>query len=444
METNEKQTTAWSQNSILIKLAVITGITLLLLIPSAWIQGLITDREGYSQQMAGNISARWSDSQLVQGPVLILPFKKHVTDTDLYKNKTSRQEAHRLYVLPQTLNVVANTKTELFQQSIYDAVVYDARVHVTGSFDQADLEKAAIDPADVDFDKARIVFGISDMKGLKNNPVVTVDGAQYTAEPAPDDNVVTQGLKINFHPQAGKGFRFDYTLDLKGSNDLNFLPTGKTTDVSVGSDWIHPEFNGRILPDNRVSDGKGFTAKWHSLYFNRPFPQQWIDDDSVLTTEKVKKENAFGVRLQLPVDQYRKVLRTAKYAVLIIFLTFVSLFLTEMIRKQPIHLFNYALIGAAMVVYYTLLLSFAEQIGFNWAYFLASVSTITLIAVFTASLLKNKKAAALFAFILSVFYGFIFIIIQLEDLALLFGSIALFIIVAMLMYFSRKVSWDRH
>jgi inner membrane protein len=114
-----------------------------------------------------------------------------------------------------------------------------------------------------------------------------------------------------------------------------------------------------------------------------------------------------------------------------------------MIKKQAIHLFNYALIGAAMVVYYTLLLSFAEQIGFNWAYFLASDSTITLIAVFTASLLKNKKAASLFAFILSVFYGFIFIIIQLEDLALLFGSVALFIIVAILMYFSRKVSWDR-
>jgi inner membrane protein len=137
-------------------------------------------------------------------------------------------------------------------------------------------------------------------------------------------------------------------------------------------------------------------------------------------------------------------MRTSKYAIFIILLTFISLFLTEVIRKQPIHMFNYILIGAAMVIYYTLLLSFSEQVGYDMAYLIASVSTIALISVFISSLLKNGKAAMLFAFILSVFYAFIFVIIQLEDLALMVGSIALFIIIAILMYFSRKINWDKN
>jgi len=144
-----------------------------------------------------------------------------------------------------------------------------------------------------------------------------------------------------------------------------------------------------------------------------------------------------------PVDQYRKVMRSAKYSILIILLTFVSLFLTEIIKKQRIHVFNYSLIGAAMVVYYTLLLSFSEHVGFNLAYLIASGSTITLIAWFIASLLKNRGMAFLFATILGVFYGFIFIIIQLEELSLLFGSVALFIVIAVLMYFSRKINWEK-
>ena len=164
----------------------------------------------------------------------------------------------------------------------------------------------------------------------------------------------------------------------------------------------------------------------------------------MLTNKKATAGAVIGVKLQLPIDQYRKILRTTKYSTLIILLTFVSLFLAEMIKKERIHLFNYTLIGAAMVVYYTLLLSFAEQIGYNYAYLLSSASTIGLIAVFTASLLKNRKVALVFAFILSVFYGFIFIIIQLEELSLLFGSVALFIIIATLMYFSRKINWYKH
>ena len=180
------------------------------------------------------------------------------------------------------------------------------------------------------------------------------------------------------------------------------------------------------------------------LYYNNLIPQQWAGDDTLLNSPYKQQNATFGVKLRLPVDEYQKTTRTSKYAILIILLTFISLFLTELIRKQKIHSFNYILIGAAMIIYYTLLLSFAEQIGFNGAYLVASIATVTLITTFIASLLKNKLAAFLFACILSVFYIFIFVIIQLEDFALMAGSVALFIIISALMYFSRKINWDRN
>jgi inner membrane protein len=180
------------------------------------------------------------------------------------------------------------------------------------------------------------------------------------------------------------------------------------------------------------------------LYFNRPFAQQWAADDTVLNKMQTHADAIFGVKLRVAVDQYQKTTRTSKYGILIILLTFISLFLTELISKQKIHVFNYILIGAAIIIYYTLLLSFSEQVGYNLAYLIASVATITLVSFFIASLLKNKIAAILFAAILTIFYVFIFVIIQLEDLALLIGSIALFIIISALMYFSRKINWDKH
>jgi inner membrane protein len=440
-----QQQNKWNFDSILIKLSVITGIILLLLIPAAWIQGLISDREGYQHEETASVADKWSGTQLVEGPVLVLPYKKLVTETNVENKAVTHMVPKMLYILPQALQIKADVKTQLFQSGIYDAVVYNSSVSVKGAFGKPDLGELGIDPADVSYDKARLIFGIADLKGLKNNPAVKIEGFDYSPEPAAGDHLPFENsLQVNFPLQKNQGFIFSYDLTLKGSNELNFLDIGKTTEVEVNSDWPHPNFNGRYLPDNRTVNDKGFGAKWHMVYYNRPFPQQWTDLDSVLTSKRASTEAVFGVKLQLPIDQYRKVMRTTKYSTLVILLTFVSLFLAEMIKKERIHVFNYTLIGAAMVVYYILLLSFSEQIGYNYAYLLSSVSTIGLISVFTASLLKNGKVAVLFAGILSLFYGFIFIIIQLEELSLLFGSVALFVIIATLMYFSRKINWDKH
>ncbi|EHQ25425.1 cell envelope integrity protein CreD [Mucilaginibacter paludis] len=443
-EIENQKRVSWFKESVIVKLSIIAALILLLLIPSAWIQNLITEREGTHQQVLDDISNNWSGSQLIQGPILIVPYKREIKELDSNKKEVIRLINETLYVLPQNLNIKANVITDVLHRGIFDAVVFNSKVLINGNFGKLELVKQGIDPSWVQYDKVRLVFSISDLKGLKSNPVLQLNGQKFTAEPDfGAQSPLDKGLQVSFSLPKDDELNFNFDLDLKGSDELSFLHTGKTTNVEVSSSWLSPKFDGRYLPDTRIINKSGFSAKWRMLYYNRPFPQQWVNDMNMLTGKKID-DAIFGVKLRLPVDQYQKTMRTTKYSTLVILLTFVSLFFTELIRKQRIHVFNYILIGAAMVIYYTLLLSFSEQLGYNLAYLIASVATITLIAAFTSSLLKNKQVALLFGFILSTLYGFIFILIQLEQLSLMIGSILLFIVISLLMYFSRKINWEKH
>ncbi|MFD1255554.1 cell envelope integrity protein CreD [Mucilaginibacter terrae] len=445
MESNQQPSTNWVRESVLLKMLIIVVIALVLLIPSSWIQGLIQERSARQQEIIEDVSDKWSGSQLVQGPVLVIPYKKQITQKDTANKITVKEYTETLYLLPENLIIKANINTETLHRGIFDVGVYNAGLSITGNFNRADLAKLQIDSSNMMLDKARLVFGISDLKGLKANPVIKVQNQLLTVEPVLNgSNLLDNGLQaaINLNKNTSSNIPFSFKLDLKGSQSINFLHTGKTTQVEVSGNWPSPKFEGRSLPDYRHIDAKGFIAKWRMLYLNRPFPQQWAANDTLLNSLKNTKDALFGVELHIQVDDYQKTTRTSKYAILIILLTFVSLFLTEVIQKRKIHIFNYALIGAAMIVFYTLLLSLSEHLGYNIAYLIAAVATIALIAWFTASLLANTKAATFFAAILTLFYVFIFVIIQLEDMALLVGSIALFVIVSVLMYFSKKISWE--
>jgi inner membrane protein len=190
-----------------------------------------------------------------------------------------------------------------------------------------------------------------------------------------------------------------------------------------------------FYPKHEKLSDSGFTASWKILHFNRPFSQQWVEDQQVLSGAD------FGVKLLIPVDQYLKSIRTSKYSVLIILLTFMALFLVEITQKIRIHPFQYILIGAALIIYYTLLLSFSEHVGYNMAYIISSLATVILISLYSTTFFANRKMAVLFSLLLVLFYTFIYVIILQQDFSLLLGSIGLFVIIGTLMYFSRKVKW---
>jgi inner membrane protein len=438
----------WLKESVTVKLGFISVLVLLLLIPSALVQNLIQERAGRQDETEKQVSDQYSGSQLVQGPVLVIPYKTQVKENDASGKEIIKVVIKNIFVLPNELSYNANITPDVLHRGIFEVVVYNSTIKVAGNFTKADLNLLSITPDQLMLEKARLLFSISDLKGLKTNPQFKVAGQVATAEPAFGDNVFANGLQVavNLTGMMDKVIPFDFNLELKGSQELSFLHLGKTTDVSVKGNWGSPSFDGRYLPDIRKVDSNTntFEAKWRMLYYNRPFPQQWADDFNLLLNSKKTDDATFGVKLRLPVDQYQKTMRSSKYAILIIMLTFISLFLTEMISRQRIHVFNYILIGAAMIVYYILLLSFSEQIGFTFAYLIASAATVILVAAFLRSLIKSMRSTGLFTFILSLFYVFIYIIIQLEDLALLVGSVALFLVIATLMYFSRKINWDRH
>jgi inner membrane protein len=236
--------------------------------------------------------------------------------------------------------------------------------------------------------------------------------------------------------QAAEGpLTFSATVRFKGTGNLSFIPTGRETKIEASSSWPDPSFTGANLPDLRTVKDSGFIADWRVLALNRTFPQQWKTDTYDLA------RGAFGVSLIVPVDTYQQTTRSVKYAILIILLTFTAFFLIEWIYQRPIHSLQYILVGFALCIFYTLLLSFSEYIGFNGAYGVAAIATIGLITWYVASILRSAGMSAFISVLLTVQYGFVFILIQLQDYALLMGSVGLFVSLAAVMYFSRKIKW---
>lgn len=450
----------WIQDSIMVKLLSIGLLILILLIPTAWITSIIYERQQRAEQVTDEIANKWADAQTLTGPVLVIPYRVLDIIDKGADGKETRERVEKAFFLPEQLDVSGTIEPEQLHRGIFDAVVYKSSIKFKSVFAQPDFE--ALDIADemVNWKDAYLVFGITDLRGISQDPVFVVGGQTRTAEPsnnigisvrrtarpAPDDYTYrekpapgnsTKGIVAPLNWQRSAGFSGDVSVDLnlKGSQRLDFIPTGKTTNVSLTSPWSTPSFDGEFLPASRQVTDDGFSAQWKVLHFNRPLAQQWTKAGEEITGAD------FGVRLLVPVDQYQKSIRTAKYGIMIILLTFMALFLVEITQKIRIHPFQYILIGAALIIYYTLLLSFSEHVGYNMAYLIASVATVALITLYATTFFHTRKLTVLLAALLVVFYAFVYIIILQEDLSLLIGSVGLFLIIAALMYFSRKVRY---
>jgi inner membrane protein len=253
----------------------------------------------------------------------------------------------------------------------------------------------------------------------------------------PTDDLGEVGVQASL-PSSARDQRstpFQFTLQLNGSERLSLVPIGRTTDVSLRADWPSPSFQGAFLPAERDITAQGFTSHWHVLHLNRPFPQQFTGARHDLFP------SAFGVELKVPVDEYQKNTRAAKYGSLLITMVFAVFFFVEVLQRVRIHPLQYLLVGLALCIFYTLLLAISEQWGFGPAYLAAAVAVVALVVLYARHVFRSARATALLAGILVLVYGFIFTIINMEELSLLIGSIGLFITLAVVMYLSRKIDW---
>lgn len=434
-----QQFNKWLKESTGLKLFVLGFMLLILLIPLSQIESLMHERQYRSTDAVQEVSNKWSRSQTLAGPIVALPYETLVEVSNGKGETEIIKKVKEAYFLPENLQITGSVEPGILHRGIFDVVVYTSSLQFKGNFMPFELQKLKIDPENVRWEDAYLIVGLDDLRGIQENPVIQFGKESMTAEPGEtqvltNKNAIIAPLSMAENLEGSTPFTF--SLQMKGSQELNFLPTGKTSQVQLSGSWPSPSFVGEFLPETREIDENGFSANWKILHFNRPFPQQWSSTNPVNLSS-----SSFGVNLLMGVNQYQKSIRTAKYGILIVFLTFLALFLIELIYRYRIHLFQYVLIAAALTIYYTLIVSISEHIGFNLAYTIASVATIILISLYATTFLA-KKMAGILAGLLSLFYGFVYALTQQEDYALLIGSIGLFLVVAILMYISKNINWQ--
>ena len=427
------------KNNIYFKIGTIVIITLLLLIPASMIRLLIIERESTQNEAIREVSSKWGEEQTISGPLISIPYYRYIKEFSR-KDSTEKivQIKEFIHILPTELNISGNINPEKRYRGIYEIVVYNSKLSISGAFNNIDLASLDIQPRNILFDKAEFVIGINDLRGIEEQVILNWNDQNIAFNPGVSSNdVVMSGINalLNLDLKDSSAYNFSLELDLKGSQLLYFTPVGRVTNINLRSEWPNPSFKGAFLPDSREVSEKGFMANWNVLHLNRNFPQIWLGNRHSIS------DSSFGIDLLLPVDNYQKSYRSIRYAILFIGFTFLTFFFIEVLNKVFIHPIQYILVGIALIVFYSLLLSISEYLKYNLAFIVSAISTLALIAGYVQAILKSGKLTLLISGILTVLYSFIFTIIQLQDYALLIGSIGIFIILGLVMYFSRKIDW---
>jgi inner membrane protein len=420
---------------ITFKVFIIGAIAIALLIPKFMILGLIQERQTTAEATTREVMQKWSLAQTVRGPVLSIPYIERSSDKE---GKKIGEKICECYLLPKTLHISGEIFPQKRKRSIYETVVYESGIKIAGNFDITNFNDLKISPADVLWEKTKILVAISDLRGIDTGISFTWNDSAFAFMPGMENRLVgSNGISLPMPNLTAEDFpgAFQFTLHLKGSESLNFAPLGETTEVVLQSKWDDPGFEGNFLPAVHTINNDGFTARWKVLNFNRNFPQEWKNDEYRVT------DADFGVKLVTVADHYQKSSRSAKYAVMVILFVFLSFFLNEIITKQKVHPFQYILVGFAVLIFYLLLISISEQLGFNPAYLISSLAVIIMVLLYSRTFLKKWRNSIIQALILAFSFGFIFVLMQLETYALLAGSTGLFVVLALTMFFTRKINW---
>ena len=438
----------WLKTSITARMLMVGFLVIVLLIPLSYINVLIKERSHRQTDVVNEINEKWGSNVLVYGPVLKLPYKTYSEKTT-YNEKTKtylkETETHinYAYIFPEKLDVTSDVKSKSMYLGNFESAVFTSRIDIKGEYNTPDLKSKDIKNEDIVWDKASMIFKTSNLKGIKTEMAVKLNDIVYNFETNFNDNNNYQNrldeLETGFIDQdiLEDNFTFNMQVTYDGSEQIQMIPVGKTTTMVMTSNWADPGFIGAYSPNDetRSITPEGFKADWKVLSINRAFSQLYLNKIPNL------RQFSFGTKFVVLVDEYQKSERSAKYGFLVIGLTFLIFFLIQTMSKIHIHPFQYLMIGLALTMFYTLLVSISEHSNFLKAYLVAGISVVSLIAFYSKSILRSLKFSAFIGISLSALYAFIYVIIQLENYALLVGSIGLFLILASVMFVSRKIDW---
>ena len=443
METPENKPGFFQSNTA--RMIMVGLLTIVLMLPLALVDGLIQERAGRQMEVVSEINDKWGESVYCYGPILQVPYTTY-QETVTVDEKTKAQTIERTaitdyaYFFPNTLNNTSSVQTKLLKRNNYESVVYSTKMAFMGDFTTPDFSAEDIAEENIHWEKASILIKTTNLKSIKEAVKITLGDKEFSFRPVYNEaNDSVQELNTGYFDA---GFlkdgaaKFAFSMTYNGSQSISMVPVGKTTTAQMTSDWASPSFTGNYLPaDDKTINEQGFSAHWKILDINRPFQQQSFGKLPDL------RAFAFAVDFVVPVDEYQQNERAVKYGFLMIGLTFLIFFLIQTISKIKIHIFQYSMIGLALIMFYTLLISITEHSSFLTAYLVAGTAVVAMITLYSISILRGRKFPLFIGGALTVLYSFIYVIIQLENYALLFGSIGLFAILGAVMYFSRKIEW---
>ena len=424
----------WVKNSPTFKVLAVLIITLILLIPAYRIENLISERQGQQQDVIGEISSKWGEQQTITGPILAIPYSEKKNEGTVNEKVITKH----IYLLPEELNINGELNPEIKKRSIYKAILYNAELSLTGSFNFDKIADLNLEDNQIHWEETTISFGITDPKGISKIGDMKLGKDKLQAEPGVPSYIkfnhgIHAATQINEKPT--EQLAFSNQLSLKGSSKIDFIPLGKSTKASFSSPWPDPSFAGAFLPDNHNITKDGFSANWNVLDFNRSFSQVWNNYFPQLDEWK------FGVNLIESVDIYQKTTRAIKYAFMIIALSFTFFFFFEILRKLKIHPIQYTIVGFAMLIFYVLLIALSEQLSFGTAFFISAAAIVSVVGYYFYFISKSYKVTFIFSLMFSFIYGFIYVILNAEAYSLLIGSIGLFVLIALIIHFTRNVNW---
>ena len=425
-----------------VKLIVVCVLALLMTIPAFFVDGLVQERTQRRQEVIRDVSNHVGGEQTVLGPTLAIPYT-------IPPQSGADSTKHGMYIVfPKQAVASIRTTTEERHRSLFKVPVFQAEMKLDADFDLTGVPAAAPSGAELDWNRAEIVVGISDARGALADGSLVVGGRSLTLVPAaicPDITVGESNQPIRLillgamaGDAAGPNRQFSVTSALRfsGAQRIAMLAYGKTTHLTMQGDWPSPSFDGGYLPVSRSVSANGFDAQW-----SVPFVARGVRAEGGSESLSGLGATALGVSFVELVDPYQSVNRSLKYVLLFLGLIFLSYFVFEVTSGKKVHPAQYILVGIAQIIFYLLLLSLAERIGFDLAFLIAGTATVSLLSINAGwvfvSRLQGIKASVVF----TLLYVLIYLLLRLEDNALLVGAIASFVAVAAAMYLTRNINW---
>ncbi|MGL4767670.1 MAG: cell envelope integrity protein CreD [Formosimonas sp.] len=421
-------------NSIGIKVAFLILLVLLLQLPSAMVMDIISERQNYQNEVREQLTESVSGEQTIMGPVLVVPYQNSAAGA-----------VQREYVLPKDLKINGTLTSESLKRGIYSFQKYDSISALTGEFDTASLKQ--LQQSGKIIGTPYLAVGIADVRGLSTVGSATLNGVTVAFEPASQLHSFKNGIHApltNVSLTDKASVAFSLSLNLLGTGRLSYIPLGENTQLQLAGNWPNPKFSGERSPSSRTVTAKDFVATWQSSWFANNLKQTFLEaekaSDGNLLADRTNAYS-FDTELIQTVDHYQLNTRSVKYSILLVGMTFLSFFMFEVLKQLRVHPIQYALVGVALSVFYLLLLALSEHIGFKWAYLAASVACVGQIGFYVCHILHSIKRGLGFSLMLAALYAAIYTLLQSEDMALLIGSVGLFVVMSVVMILTRRMNW---